>query len=89
MPTLIRQPWACNCSINTEHNRGSVSERGGRQNVFLPIFYPVSQNAPYVSAGINPVPTLPRGNDGVAVQRGWNGVNVPNIPKVNAPKPPT
>ena len=47
---------------------------------------PRTTERPVPGAGMNPVPTLPRGNDGFAVQRDWNGVNIPNIPEGQRPK---
>ena len=49
-------------------------------------FYPVPQNAPHVSAGMNPVPTPPSENDAFPTQHGWNGVNVLELPKGQRPK---
>src|SRR3989338_11406211 len=43
--------------------------------------YPVPQNAPDVSAGMNPVPTPLRENYTLSIQPGWNGVNVLNFPE--------
>ena len=48
--------------------------------------YPVPQNAPHVSAGMNPVPTPPSENDAFPTQRGWNGVNVLDFPEGQCPK---
>src|SRR3990167_1608878 len=51
--------------------------------------YTVPQNAPHVSAGMNPVPTPPSENDAFPTQHGWNGVNVWSCPKGSARKPRT
>ena len=48
--------------------------------------YPVPQNAPDVSAGMNPVPTPPSENDAFPTQHGWNGVNVLDFPEGQCPK---
>ena len=48
--------------------------------------YPVPQNAPHVSAGMNPVPTPLRENYTLSNQPGWNGVNVLELPKGQRPK---
>ncbi|MFQ5929911.1 MAG: hypothetical protein ACE5MK_09440, partial [Acidobacteriota bacterium] len=48
--------------------------------------YPVPQNAPCVSAGMNPVPISPRENHALPVQNSWNGVNVPDSLQGQCPK---
>jgi len=63
-----------------------IADEGGGGDYSLFAIYPVPQNAPHVSAGMNPVPTLLRENYTLSIQPGWNGVNVLELPKGQRPK---
>jgi len=54
--------------------------------VFRSLLYPVPQNAPRVTAGMNLDPTSPSENDALPIQHGWIGVNVLNFPQGQLPK---
>lgn len=72
-------------SFNNDFTRGEVLLNRSVFNPDQPV-YPVPQNAPYVNAGMNPVPTPPSENGAFSIQKGWNGVNVLNVPEGRGPK---
>ena len=87
-------PFGGHVCIDFQERRDCVEDNpllAGCVNVQVAVsapseLYPVPQNAPHVSAGMNPVPTPPSENDAFPTQHGWNGVNVLELPKGQRPK---